>query len=459
MNCGNEPSQAQVPAQQMPADGAKPLIPRNFTLGVINGSFWLLARALTDPDTILPAFAVALMGSNPLYVGLLVSVVNAGWFWPPLLLTPAMATRRHRHTYYKVSAVARMFAIAAVWLSVKYLAGDSPGLAFAAIAGCYLLYTSGGGVGMVPFMSVVTDSVPAHLRGRFFARRFFFGGLMAFAAGFWVKWLLSDDSGLHFPDSYAYLFLVAVLVNFISLSVWWFAREPEHKVETRRLPLSRQLLRGLRRMRREPNFLRFTASRVLMAAAFGLVTPFLVPFAYRALGMGEAMVGLALSAGVLSESMLNILWGRLSAERGNRSLLVIAGAVQMGAIALLLAIPLLPALPLGRALGLQFDLRLAALLVVFAGVGAARSGQNTGQMAYLLELTPERTRAVYLATYYLAALPMAFMPLVTALLIGAAGHYLLAFWLGATAMLVDLWLYARLEPLRTGASAAHAQAP
>ena len=430
------------------ASPAKPYVRRNFKLGVINGSFWLLAQALNDPDTILPAFAVALMGDNPIYVGLLVSMVGAGWFWPPLLMTSVMSTRERRHPYYMVSAVVRVAAIAGAWASAYFLAARNPTAAFVAIALSYLAYSSGGGVGLIPFMSVVTDSVPPDRRGKFFAMRFFFGGLMAFFAGFWVKWLLSDESGYQFPYDYAYLFAVAGLVAIIALAAWWFAREPAHKVETRTLPLRIQLLRGLRRLRRRPEFRRFVASRVMMSASFGLIVPFLVPYAYKSLAMAEAMVGIALASRVICYSMFNIIWSRLSRRHGNRFLMIVGGWVHLAGVVLVLMTPLMPAIPLGTLLGLQFDLRLAVLMLCFGAVGAARSGQITGQNAYLLDFTPERTRPVYMATYYLVCLPMAFMPLVTALLIGPEGRYLLSFGLAAVATLACIVLYSRLERLR-----------
>ena len=430
------------------AESQKPYVRRNFKIGVVNGSLWLLAKALTDPDTVLPAFAVALMGSDPLYVGLLVSVVNAGWFWPPLLMTSVMATRKRRHPFYRLSAVVRISAIAAAWASVYFLAGDYPLTAFVAIGLCYLAYTSGGGIGLIPFRSVGTDSIPPNRRGRFFAMRLFFGGLMAFAAGFWIKWLLSDQSGLEFPRNYALLFGAATFVSAASLLSWWNAHEPAHKVETRSLPLRIQLLRGLRRLRTRPGFLRFVASRLGMAISYGLVVPFLVPYAYANLGMTEAMVGIAVASRVICYAMLNILWSRLSARHGNRALLVAAGLVNLLGISLVLITPLLPAIPLGTLFGLQFDLRLALLMLVFGAVGAADSGQNTGQNSYLLEYAPERTRPVYLAIYYLLAFPLAFMPVLTAVLIGQSGRFVSAFAIGAVAALLNVGLYASLRRLR-----------
>ncbi len=430
----------------------KPYVRRNFKLGVVNGSFWLLAKALTDPDTVMPAFAVALMGDNPLYVGVLVSLVNAGWFWPPLLMTSTMATREHRHAYYKSSAVVRVVALVGMWAAAYYLAAEHPLAAFVAVGFSYLVFTSAGGVGLIPFMSVVTDSIPPDRRGKFFAMRFFFGGLMAFAAGFWVKWLLSDASGMGFPRDYAYLFALAAIVAVVSLGSWWGAEEPRHKVETRSLPLRLQLLRGLRRLRTRPGFLRFIGSRLTMSMSYGLVVPFLVPYAYRDLGMAEAMVGIALASRVICYSMFNVLWSRLSARHGNRVLLIAAGLTNLAGVLLALSTPLLPDLHLGTLLGLEFDLRLAVLMLVFGAVGAADSGQNTGQSAYLLEYTPERTRPVYLATYYLFAFPLAFMPVVTALMIGTSGRYLVAFTVGAGAAVLNVLLYRSLKRLRGGDS-------
>ncbi|MFW5868789.1 MAG: MFS transporter [Armatimonadota bacterium] len=427
---------------------AKPYVRRNFKLGVINGSFWLLAQALNDPDTILPAFAIALMGDNPLYVGLLVSMVGAGWFWPPLLMTSAMSTREQRHTYYKISAVVRVAAIGGAWATAYFLAAHHPTAAFVAISVSYLAFSSGGGVGLIPFMSVVTDSVPPDRRGKFFAMRFFFGGLMAFFAGFWVKWLLSEESGYDFPYDYAYLFAVAGLVAVIALASWWFAREPAHKVETRALPLRLQLVRGLRRLRRRPEFRKFVLSRVMMSASFGLIAPFLVPYAYTSLSMAQAMVGIALASRVLCYSMSNVLWSRISRRHGNRFLLIVGGWVHFAGVVLVLLTALMPAIPLGTFLGLEFDLRLAVLMLCFGAVGAAYSGQSTGQNAYLLDFTPERTRPVYMATYYLVSLPTAFMPLATAFLIGTEGRYLLSFGTAAVATLACIAVYMSLTRLR-----------
>lgn len=433
----------------LPVAEDKPMVRRNFGLGVINGALWMFSRALYEPETILPAFAVALMGDNPIWVGLLVSLVNAGWFWPPLVVAPALATRQRRHIYYQVSAVFRILALLVIYLLTRYLAPHHRTAAFWAIACAYLVYTSGGGVGLVPFMSVVTDSIPTDRRGLFFGLRYLFGGLLAFGAGFWVKWVLSEDSGLRFPDNYAMLFGVAALAGSVSLLVFWFAREPEHKVESRRMPLGRLLLRGLRRAWRERDFHRLLLARIGYDAGYGLVFPFLVPFAYRYLDMSEAMVGVLVAVRQLSWSMSNLLWSRISDRRGNRPLFLVSGVLALLAVLLALATLVLPPLRLGTFWGLPVELRLVVLVVAFAAAGAGSSGQAVAHSSYLLEFTPERMRPVYMGIYYLVLTPLAFMPMATALLIGEAGRYPTAFVLAAGVFVVMLALQSRLNPLRT----------
>ncbi len=424
------------------------MVRRNFNLGVINGSLWMFGRALGEPETILPAFAVALMGDNPIWVGLLVSVVNAGWFWPPLLVAPALATRQRRLIYYQVSAVVRSIAILAVFFAVKYMAGVNTLLAFWTIAACYFIYTSGGGVGLVPFMSVVTDSVPADRRGAFFGLRYLIGGLLAFGAGFWVKWVLSDDSGLAFPDNYATVFGAGAVISIVGVMAFCFVREPKHKVETRQMPVRVQLVRGMRRLARERNFKIMVGARIAYAAACGLIFPFLVPYAYAHLGMTEVWVGILVAVRQLCYSLFNLLWLRISDRQGNRPLFIVSGIITLGSVGLALLSSVLPDIQLGTVWGLNFNLPLVGLVAAFAASGAGNSGQVVAFNSYLLEYTPERARPVYLAVYFQVLLPLAFMPLAAALLIGAQGRYIEAFSIGAAIMVGMIVLQMMLDPLR-----------
>ena len=80
--------------------------------------------------------------------------------------------------YGPIPGLLASLAMLALTGVVAFLHDSSPTLIFALIAGLFVIYGSCGAVGMIPFMTIVSDSMPASLRGRFFGLRWLIGGLM-----------------------------------------------------------------------------------------------------------------------------------------------------------------------------------------------------------------------------------------------------------------------------------------
>ncbi|MBC7287946.1 MAG: MFS transporter [Armatimonadetes bacterium] len=419
---------------------------RNFVLGVINGAIWIGASALIDARAVLPAFALDLTG-RVMGVGILAAASAAGWAWPPVLLSPLMQRTRVRMVYYHISAALR---IAIVWalVIVTMHARRGSSLPLWVVGGLLLALTSAGGLGLLPFMSVVADSIPARLRGKFFGMRWFFGGLLSLAAGAYVKRMLSPASDALFPMNYARLFAVAAALMTVSLSVFAFAEEWPHPVRHRTLPLPLQWRWGARLLVRDHNFRRLIAANLLTQLAFGLTTPFLVPFALKRLNVDPQGVGLFVSVSVLALSLSNILWSRISDGPGNRLVLSVASAIYVLAPIMALTAPLFPTQSSGHFLGMAVSPAMWWMLGIFGVSGFAQAGLTIGITNYLLELSPEPQRLTYLAFFYLSSLPNAFWPIAGAALIGEGGRYLAAFAFAlvlAMAMLVNAL---RLDELR-----------
>jgi MFS family permease len=424
------------------------LIRRNYVLGVINGTLFFLFNAFIDIDVVLPGFAWKLTGGNPLWVGGAVSLINSGWFWPQLFLTPILATRERLMPWYWLSAVARCLALAAAAAVAWNAQGLSPAAVLALITLFYALYTSGGGLSMIPFITIVSASVPPHWRGRFFGARYLIGGLLAFGASFVVKWLLGEHSGYDFPRNYALMFVLGTAIAVPSTVAFCLAKEPPHDPQRRRLSVMLELQRGLRLTRRNRNFRRLLVTRGLWALALGLTTPFIVPYALGPLGVAPAAVGLFLGAKVLTYSLSNILWSRVSDQQGNRQLLVLSSLISLLAMGLLLGVRFLPDGYLLTVAGLPLSWRGALICLVFAAIGFSNSGQEIGYTNFLLEMLEERKRSVYLGFFYLFLAPLCWVPLVGALLIGQHGHFLLGFHLSAFLILAMVVYTFRLREVR-----------
>ena len=400
---------------------------RNFILGLINGSLFILFTTFIDPDTVLPGFVWQLTGGKPLLVGLMVSIISTGWFLPPLFLSPIFATSERFMPLYRVSAVGRCVGLFALPLVAFNLDRLNPTTGFLLVTLMYLVFSSFGGLSLIPFMSIVSETIPPHWRGRFFGARYLLGGLMALAAGPWVRYLLSDHSGFRFPSNYALLFLAGALVALPSMLSFCFAEERQRVVQRRRISVLLELQRGLRIVRRDRNFKRLIVTRCLSAFMLGLTLPFIVPYALSQLGVAASAVGLFVVCKVITYSLSNLLWSRVSDYSGNRRLLILSAFMSLVALVLVLVVHLLPDTQLHLFGGHSVPLRVAFVGLIFACFGFSNAGQEIGYTNFLLELIPERKRPTYLSVYYLFWLPLCWVPMLGAVLIGNHQRFMLGF--------------------------------
>ena len=224
--------------------------------------------------------------------------------------------------HYRISAVVRVLCVGAIPVVVYLWGATHPVLAISLVSVLLLAFSSAGGYGLIPFMTVSRDAMPATMLGAYFGLRYLLGGLLAFAVGFWIEDVLADDSAIHFPTNYALVFAVGALVFTLSSVLFAVVKERPRTPSKHALSMRMHLVRAWRMVRDNLNMQRLARARVLYHAAVGLSYPFVVPFALKVLGMSPAVVGILLSLKVASYSIANILWGRLSDNRGNREQLI-----------------------------------------------------------------------------------------------------------------------------------------
>lgn len=421
---------------------------RNFNLGVINGALFILMAALVDTDTILTGFAWELTGGKTIWIGLLVSVINSGWFWPSMLLSPYFATLPRLMPWYQITVVTRLVGLFALAAVTWYVDAMPLRIAFTLFIATYLIYTASGGISLIPFMSVVSDTIPPNWRGRFFGWRYLIGGLAAFGAGFIIKILLGEHSPYAFPNNYAILFTAAAIIAVPSLVSFCFAEEPPQRVARRRLPMAIELRRGVRLLQRDGNFRRLIIARSLATMMLGLAVPFIVPYSISKLAAPAAALGLFMSAKVLTYAISNVFWSRVSDTHGNRRLLLLSAWLGLAAVWMVLVVHLLPDSTLFHIGRLAISWRIAFVCLIFAAFGFSNAGQEIGYTNFLLELIPERKRPTYLGIYYMIWAPLCWVPFFAALLIGSQQRFMLGFVLAAATSLVLMKYTLRLKEVR-----------
>lgn len=421
---------------------------RNFWLGQINGPATMLSMTLLNTETVLAAFVVSLMGGNVIWVGLLASLIACASLLPGVLLANRMAVAERRLPYYQFGAVLRTGSRILLALVLILGQGESRLATFVALAGSMLLWAVGAGVSLIPFWSVVSDSIPPRWRGRFFGSRNVIGGLLSVAGGLWLRQMLSPESGYSFPINFGYIALASAVAEALGTGAWCLTYEPPPPRQSRRLPLGLQLLRGPRLWRRDPNYRRLLRANVAYSIAMSFVVPFIVPLGLKQLDVAAAALGGFVVARQLAFSLSALVWSQISDQRGNRLLLIITASLALLIPAAMLLAPSLPRDPAWHWGGVAVNFPAIFLTGVFALVGAATGGLELAQNNYLLEVAPPRKRSTYLGFLYAVGVPLAWAPFVASLLIGPHDRFLLGFALSLAAVLVCLYNLLRLSEVR-----------
>jgi len=376
-------------------------IKRNYVLGVVNGALFHLTLALLNPTVVLSVFILHLSGSSKA-VGLVTSLMTIGWLWPQIFFSNIMDAAPRKKGAYIFSAVTRIAALIALPTLVFLLGSEHPRALLFSVSGTLFAFSSFGGLGILPFMDIITRSMPYNLRGRFFAARAFFGGILGLAASFFVRYILSERSGLSFPDNYLFIFTAAAIAGTASLVSFCMTVEPPPSSKPRRVNLLHQLRRGPRFMRRDRAFRRYLLARIPMDFAF-IASPFYIVYAKQRFGIADQTVATFLAAQVVCSVSASLIWGRIGDRFGNKVLLVLSSAVGIFA-------PLL-ALTAGAFAGALPHGKVICFVLVLGFFGLTYGGQAIGKINYLLDIAPVNKRSTYIAFSNAFLSPLTFSPL------------------------------------------------
>ncbi len=378
------PHTATLPAPDAPAD--ERAVRRNHVFGVWNGVLFQGGEAFIDANTVIPVFLSRLTSSNAL-IGLATGLPDLGWLLPQVLVAPLVARERRQMWLYVNAAIARVLGLALV-ATVAFASGwaGNTGLLAAFLVG-YGVYCFGAGVAAVPFMEVVGKTVPSHRLGAFWSQRMLWGGASVFVLGFFVRQVLQwDDDALKF----GLLFGVSAVVA--AVGYWMFAlmREPDGATDASLRSPGRLLGEGFALWRDDATFRHLLVSRSMLNVWYA-ASPFVVLFAVRDLGGGVRVAGTFLLVRMVGFVLSNVLWQRVSATRGNRSVMRLGVRLAAGSALAAAAIAVLSPWRLGW---LPHDAAVIGLELVAAAGGAAQAGINVAYGSLVIQLaTPGRRQA------------------------------------------------------------------
>lgn len=406
--------------------------------GILNRAFSEVGKTLADPNIVLTLFVRQLGASNVL-VGLLSTIRYSGWFLPQLFVADRLQHRALRGRVYMAAELARCLGYAVIAITI--FAIPTSRFLLPLFFGLFAVSYLGHGVGSVPRFDVIGRAIPASARGSFFARSNLVGGLLGFAAGFVVRFLLRSNSGAPPPQRYAWLLLLSIA--FYTLAVVAFREIHERKTTSKKgRPSLIQSLRSIPSMLTgNSGYRRLVGTLLFMDIARRVTEPFYIIFATEVLDAPLSMAGVYLSTVVGAKILSNLLWERLSHRFGNRLILQLSATASFAVPALTFVFAA-AAPQLGPSAGYWFAF-------VFVLMGIRDSGKYIGKRSVFLDLVPEEARPLHWGTLNSLLGLISFLPVLAGTMIDGLG-FAITFGLVSGVALLGVWSSLRIRTLPTG---------
>jgi len=301
---------------------------RNFTVNVLDGTFFMLGMSFSSVVTVMPLF-VSQLSSSPLLISLIPAIQNVGWFLPALFTAQYVEKLPRKKPFVLLMTLNERIPFVGMALTALAVPLIGPTLALVLFFLFHIWRTFGSGFTSTPWQDMIGKIIPPRRRGTFYGMQFGFGGLAgAFGAGVAGRILENYPFSLNFAISFG-LTAVAVSISFIFLSM---ARERTEKPAANR-PQGRAFWASLPViLRQNRNYSNYLVYRVLLV--FGaMASAFITVYGVNKLGITDAQAGTMTLVMMLVETGAYPALGFLGDHIGHRRTMQLA-ALSSGLTAL-----------------------------------------------------------------------------------------------------------------------------
>ncbi|MCI0755314.1 MFS transporter [Teichococcus vastitatis] len=339
---------------------------------------WASTIGIMAGGVVLVGFALQI-GATPFEIGLLAAIPFIGQLaqLPAIGLVQRFQKRRRLAVGLGLAERVMILTLAAL----PFLASAEAALALLILG--QLVVAVLAATSACAWNSWMHDFLPREGLGAFFAKRLFWGTTVALIAGLTAGVLVDHWPGSDRIHAYSATFAFAAAAGFVSS--WFLAQVPEPPMSADQT--AQPLLTLIRQPFADHNFRRLLHFLTSFNFATNFAAPFITVFMLKQLELGLGMVLVLWAASQLANAMTIRLWGQLSDQLSNKSIL----AVTVPAFFLcLLALPFTAhptrhdlTLPLLALLHLLMGVATggSALAIANIGLKLAPRGRGTGYMA------------------------------------------------------------------------------
>jgi hypothetical protein len=372
-----------IPPEAMPIDVQK----HNFFWGVMNGVLFFTSEVLLDPTLVMVSF-LSHLTTNPILLGLMIPIRDGLWGLPQIWVSSFLQNHPYKLLFYKKATYIRIFFWVLLVLVMNFV--GSTGWWLAGFFIIFIMSSLVNSLGGLPFLEVVSKTIPPVRRGVFFAWRLGLAGILSVAASFLTRWLLDPKNGIPFPHNYGILAIFFLLFAVSGLVVFFFVQEPEDKVLLPKVSVLTQLRRSRENLQSDHDYRNYLLLQTTIIIG-GMATPFFAVYVQHELGGSVAMVGIYLFVVTVTNLISNIVFGRISNRIGYKKIQYLSTmcGLTLSCIVLVLTILAVP-------LNISGWTASIVLIFVFILWGIRTTGLGISGNSLLLGITPSKDRSLYI---------------------------------------------------------------
>lgn len=344
--------------------------------------FFSIGFAFYDPLVVVPSFVNEFTGSG-LLVGVLSALRVLMITVPQVWAASVLEVRPRMKPLLIWSSVGGRLPILLLSLAILLWADSRIGLVIAVLMVSVALFFTSEGLNGVTWPALVGKVVPEQFRGRFFGLGQFISSVGAMGAGYVVNRILSYHV-MPVPSRWALLFLVGCVILLASVVSMTFIRERAVPGTTDKI----NVLKSLGKMwgyLREDRWLRRMILAQLVVFTASATFAFFVVRVRQIVPGAETMIGTFVILQSVGSAVAALVGGMLVDKVGSWAAIRAASALEVLALA---------AVSLAGITSLALPLYLAAFFLM----GFVNGASWWSFSAYLLDITSEERRPLYLAT-------------------------------------------------------------
>lgn len=372
-----------------------------------HGFFLALTMSMIEMNTVLPSL-ISYLTSNTVAFGGIYSIMLGAPFVFNLIFS----------SYLQKFALKRKFLILGIYLrSISFLgmavvtfvfAKTNPIIALVSLYFLSFLFSVSGGFASIAYSDIVGKLIPSEKRGMLYSVRQFFSGIAALMGGFFIAWIFKSEK-LLFPMNYALGFIVGALGLIIGGVGFWKIKEPAEEIRKEDLFIKTNFAKNiLGILKTDRPFLKFIMIENITSFSL-MILPFYMVFIKNSYSNYMDYMGTFVVAQVVGSISSNFLWAYVSKKFGSDS--IVRLCIFIGAM-----IPIIALLinPLGA----------VWYILVFLLIGFISSGREIGFESYILDITPNERRTIYLGIRGSLNVLVVLLPLVGGIFIEILGYQL-----------------------------------